>query len=160
LPLFKKFISSAQLFLGGLLFGDIGEADDRESAAVGVFHVPRAGDYGKLGAIFRGKKKLVAGSSEGTNFPAPFANERCVFRPVIDEERILAEDFIARYSRHFLEDRVDEDYMLAIVDDDHTLVQCFENAGHLVEPFGLFEFQRKPPHARTRRGRSSYPIVA
>jgi len=34
--------------------------------------------------------------------------------------------------------------MLAIVDDDHTLVQCFENAGHLVEPFGLFEFQENP----------------
>jgi hypothetical protein len=35
--------------------------------------------------------------------------------------------------------------MLAIVDDDHTLVQCFENAGHLLQPFGLFEFQRKTP---------------
>jgi hypothetical protein len=35
--------------------------------------------------------------------------------------------------------------MLAIVDDEHTLVQCFENAGHLLEPVGLFEFQRKTP---------------
>src|ERR1700745_495558 len=160
LSLFQKLVRRSKLFLRALLFGNIGKADDRESLAVGIFHVSRAGDYRQPRATFRGKKKLVAYPAQRVNFPAPFANERGVFRPVIDEERILAEDFIARYSRHFLEDRVDEDYMLAIVDDDHTLVQCFENAGQLVEPFGLFEFQRKPPHARTRRGRSSYPIVA
>ena len=52
--------------------------------------------------------------------------------------------------------------MLAIVDDEHALVQCFENAGHLLEPFGLFEFQGQgqPPHTRTQRGRFILPNLA
>src|ERR1700719_3496521 len=144
LPLFQKLVRGAKLFLRALLFRNVGKADDRESTAVGIFHVSRAGDHRQPCATFRGKKKLVAYPAQRVNFPAPFANERYVFRPVINEERVLTQDFIARYSRHFLEDRVDEDYMLAIVDEDRTLVQRFENAGHLVEPFGLFEFQENP----------------
>src|SRR6202008_164259 len=122
LPLFQKLVRRAKLFLRALLFGNVGKADDRESPAIGIFHVSRTGDHRQPRATFRWKKELVAYPAQRVNFPAPFANERYVFRPVIDEERILAQDFIARYSRHFLEDRVDEDYMLAIVDDDYTLV--------------------------------------
>ena len=100
----------------------------------------------------------MAYPAQRLNFPAPLANVGYFVWPVIDEEGVVAQNFLARYSRHFLEHRVDEDYMLAIVNNEHTLVQCFENAGHLFEPVGLFKFQGQPPHARARRERSSYPI--
>jgi hypothetical protein len=35
--------------------------------------------------------------------------------------------------------------VLAVVDNDDSFVERLENAGHLLEPFGLFEFQRETP---------------
>src|SRR5579864_6932058 len=108
LALFEKFIRGTQLFFGALLLRNICEADDGESAAIGIFHGSRTGNHRKLRTIFRGKEELVAYPAQRLNFAAPLANVGYFVWPVIDEERIVAQNFFARYTCHFLKDRIDE----------------------------------------------------
>jgi hypothetical protein len=86
----------------------------------------------------------VARASEGSNFPAPFSNELRIFRPVVEQKRILAQKVVARDAGHLFKTRIDENHVLAVVNDDDSFVERLENARHLFEPFGPFKFQGHP----------------
>ena len=64
-----------------------------------------------------------------------------VVRPVSPKNQlqgIVADDFVAKKSGHFLEDRVDKQNLAGIISDDNTVIQCFENGLHLLEPLRPF----------------------
>jgi hypothetical protein len=47
---------------------------------------------------------------------------------------IVVDDFVAKKAGHFLEDRAYKQNLTGIISDDNTLIQCFENGLHLLEP--------------------------
>ena len=83
LPLFEEFVRGAQLLFGAFLLGNIGKTDDREGAAVGVFQASCAGNHRQLRSAFCRQVELMPGPAHSACFPAPFANQFRVFRPVV-----------------------------------------------------------------------------
>src|SRR5882762_3032830 len=66
-----------------------------------------------------------------------------LFGPIIQLPGIGADDLAARSPSHFLEHGIGKKNLIGIVRDDDTVVQCFENGPHLLEPLRFFA----PQHA-------------
>jgi hypothetical protein len=61
-----------------------------------------------------------------------------LFGPIIQLPGIGADDLAARSPSHFLEHGIGKKNLIGIVRDDDTIVQCFENGPHLLEPLRFF----------------------
>src|SRR2546422_10504421 len=74
-----------------------------------------------------------------TDFLSKCLEASIVFSPKIQLPGIAADDCTAKNPGHFLEDRVDKEKLTGVaVSDDNTVIQCFENGLHLLEPLRPF----------------------
>src|SRR5580704_15668532 len=65
-------------------------------------------------------------------------DESELFGPLIQLPGIGADDLAARSPSHFLEHGIGKKNLIGIIRDDGTIVQCFENGPHLLEPLRFF----------------------
>src|SRR5690349_3575561 len=61
-----------------------------------------------------------------------------LFSPIIQLPGIGADYLAARSPSHFLEHGIGKKNLIGIVRDDDTVVQCFKNGPHLLDPLRFF----------------------
>jgi hypothetical protein len=114
--------------------GNIGERNDGKVAAIGILDAASPDDYRETGAVAHGQHKLEV-IPAGFLATLDFLVHDGVFFGRVEIRGNVAHHIGSGEAGHFLEAGIDKDDYVAIVGDEHTLVERFEEALHLFEPF-------------------------
>ena len=139
MTLFEFLVYVAQFLFGALQIGNVSEGDDGKLASIGILDGASADDDGQARAIFFRHHELETIVARAEARLALRVNEVRFFLG-IEFVHAPAHDFVAAHAGHFLEIRVHENNVLAIIGNEHALIEAFENALDLVQPIRLFDF--------------------
>src|SRR5712692_676728 len=165
-PLLQLLVGAPQVCFRLLLLADVGKCQHGENAAVRIFDFAGADDHGNadLAALSR-NEMLEAIAPFGPPARALLLDSRQICS-LVETRRSPALQRRARHCDELFHALVGKQNPLAVVDDQHALVEGFEDALHLLEPRWFFDLQELTPiygeasgsaHCTSGRGRARPP---
>jgi hypothetical protein len=123
-------VRDSQFLLDPLYFRNVGERDDGIAAAFGILNDTRADDDGQTAAILARQHELKA------IFPVALIALALQYDEIrfflgVDVINVEPDELAAGHSGHFFEIGIGKNDGLALIGDEHTFVQAFEDAFNL-----------------------------
>ena len=133
MALFELNVGFAQTHFGTLLRGDVGESDDGEDSAIGIFHLLRGDHDGQAAAVALREEKLEEVVSVSLA-ALDFSDQRGTVFGRKQVGDFAADEFGGGNANHLLKMAIGVDDVAAIVVDDYALIERFQNADDTFQP--------------------------